>query len=253
MTGGAWVVLALGGASAIAGAGLLGRSTRRLVSVAVDLLAAWSSLLLGGGVLATAALAVELGPAALGQLDRAQPVVLQAAVVGTQAAGLAGCAWLLGRGAPVGWAPPRAADVGLGLVVGLGQLGVAALAGMVQAALGLPPVSQGFADAVLGATGAERAVLLGLLVLVPPVSEELLLRGHLHGAVARARSPGVATLLGGVVFGLLHASDPGVVPALTVFGWALGSLRNLTGGVFAGMVAHLLVNASGVAMLVAAG
>lgn len=253
MTGGAWGVLGLGGAAAIAGAAVLGRLTRQRASVMVDLLAVWSALLLGGGGLATAALAVQLGPAALGSLDRADPVVLQAAVVGTQAAGLAGCAWLFGRGAPVGWNGPGAADAVLGLVVGVGQLGVAALAAVLQEAVGLPPVRQGFAQAALGASGVERAVLLGLLVVVPPCSEELLLRGHLHGAVARAWSPRVATALGGVVFGLLHAGDPGVVPALTVFGWMLGALRNRTGGVFAGMVAHLLVNATGVGMLVAAG
>lgn len=146
---------------------------------------------------------------------------------------------------------PRPAQLLLGAVAGLGQLVLTALIGLAQSALGLPVAAQGFVEAVLQGGPGERAALLGLLVVVPPFVEELLVRGHLHGVLERARGPVAATFAGGLVFGLLHASDPAAVPSLLVFGWLLGALRACTGSVWAGVVAHLVVNALGVASLLA--
>ncbi|HEY8371510.1 MAG TPA: CPBP family intramembrane glutamic endopeptidase [Pseudonocardiaceae bacterium] len=86
-------------------------------------------------------------------------------------------------------------------------------------------------------------VLFALFVLVgAPLTEELLVRGALWGALERYRVPPYAILLlTSLVFAFIHA-EPRRVLVLFVGGLALGYARLVTGRVAASMVAHASIN-----------
>jgi CAAX protease family protein len=82
-----------------------------------------------------------------------------------------------------------------------------------------------------------------LIVILAPVSEELCFRGMLYGGL-RTKLPVVpAALVGGLVFGGLHAlTGITAVPPLIVFGFLLCLLYEKTGSVVPGIVLHMLNN-----------
>lgn len=79
------------------------------------------------------------------------------------------------------------------------------------------------------------------LVVVAPVSEEILMRGYLYGKLRRIIPVWGAVLLTSVVFGVLHGQwNVGIdVFALSV---VLCTLRELTGSIWAGVLLHMLKN-----------
>lgn len=80
------------------------------------------------------------------------------------------------------------------------------------------------------------------LVIGAPLTEELLLRGALWGALEHYRVPRYAILvLTALVFAFLH-EEPMRTPALVVQGLALGAARMITGRTSASMVAHAANN-----------
>ncbi len=82
-----------------------------------------------------------------------------------------------------------------------------------------------------------------LIVVLAPISEELCFRGMLYGGL-RTKLPMVpAALVGGLVFGGLHAlTGITAVPPLIVFGFLLCLLYERTGSVVPGIVLHMLNN-----------
>lgn len=80
--------------------------------------------------------------------------------------------------------------------------------------------------------------------LVTPLAEEMFFRGLLQTVLIRTirrRALGIA--LASLIFGLAHAGQPQVVPAIALFGVILGVLYERTGGLLAPIVAHALFNA----------
>jgi membrane protease YdiL (CAAX protease family) len=82
-----------------------------------------------------------------------------------------------------------------------------------------------------------------LIVVLAPISEEICFRGMLFGGL-RTKLPVVpAALIGGLVFGGLHAlTGLSAVPPLIVFGFLLCLLYEKTGSVVPGIVLHMLNN-----------
>jgi membrane protease YdiL (CAAX protease family) len=82
-----------------------------------------------------------------------------------------------------------------------------------------------------------------LIVILAPVSEEICFRGMLYGGL-RTKLPVVpAALIGGLIFGGLHAlTGVTAVPPLIVFGFLLCLLYEKTGSVVPGIVLHMLNN-----------
>ncbi|MGD9735899.1 MAG: lysostaphin resistance A-like protein [Solirubrobacterales bacterium] len=82
-----------------------------------------------------------------------------------------------------------------------------------------------------------------LIVILAPLSEEICFRGMLYGGL-RTRLPVVpAALVGGLVFGGLHAlTGISAVPPLVVFGFLLCLLYEKTGSVVPGILLHMLNN-----------
>lgn len=82
-----------------------------------------------------------------------------------------------------------------------------------------------------------------LIVILAPISEEICFRGMLFGGL-RTKLPVVpAALVGGLLFGSLHAlTGITAVPPLVVFGFLLCLLYEKTGSVVPGIVLHMLNN-----------
>jgi membrane protease YdiL (CAAX protease family) len=82
-----------------------------------------------------------------------------------------------------------------------------------------------------------------LIAFMAPVSEEICFRGMLYGGL-RERLPKVAAaLLGGVIFGGLHAlTGVTAVPPLIAFGFILSLLYEKTGSIVPGILLHMLNN-----------
>ncbi|MBS1879944.1 MAG: CPBP family intramembrane metalloprotease [Actinobacteria bacterium] len=82
-----------------------------------------------------------------------------------------------------------------------------------------------------------------LIVILAPISEEICFRGMLYGGL-RTKLPMLpAALIGGLVFGGLHAlTGVSAVPPLIVFGFLLCLLYERTGSIVPGIVLHMLNN-----------
>jgi membrane protease YdiL (CAAX protease family) len=82
-----------------------------------------------------------------------------------------------------------------------------------------------------------------LIVFAAPISEEVCFRGMLFGGL-RERLPRIpAALLGGLIFGGLHAlTGISAVPPLIVFGFLLCLLYEKTGSIVPGILLHMLNN-----------
>ncbi len=82
-----------------------------------------------------------------------------------------------------------------------------------------------------------------LIVIAAPISEEICFRGMLFGGL-RERLPRLAAaLVGGLIFGALHAlTGVTAVPPLIVFGFLLALLYERTGSIVPGILLHMLNN-----------
>jgi uncharacterized protein len=147
--------------------------------------------------------------------------------------------WLLGHGigADFGFLPRRG-DFGVGLAYGAISLGVGVALALVIAEL-LHPAP------VPVPTGGVTVWLVGyvvFLVVGAPVTEELLVRGALWGALEHHRVPrGVILVFTALIFAFLHL-QPDRLLSLFAQGLAIGAARMITGRIGASMVAHATNN-----------
>jgi membrane protease YdiL (CAAX protease family) len=82
-----------------------------------------------------------------------------------------------------------------------------------------------------------------LIVIMAPISEELCFRGMLYGGLREKLPRVAAALLGGLIFGGLHAiTGISAVPPLIFFGFVLSLLYEKTGSVVPGILLHMLNN-----------
>ncbi|MGH3494957.1 MAG: lysostaphin resistance A-like protein, partial [Sciscionella sp.] len=140
---------------------------------------------------------------------------------------------------------PRWRDLGIGLACGGLSLAVGLVLNAVLRAIspvpaGTPPLS----DLLGGVSGRSTALaLFALFTLIgAPLTEELLMRGALWGALEHYRMPRYAILaLTALIFAFLH-QEPDHTIALICQGLAIGSARMITGRTSTSMIAHATNN-----------
>ncbi|MBQ6375884.1 CPBP family intramembrane metalloprotease [Candidatus Saccharibacteria bacterium] len=89
--------------------------------------------------------------------------------------------------------------------------------------------------------GGERIMAFFVLVVVAPVMEEIIFRGWLYGKLRSRMGAVAAVLIASLVFGVMHFQwNVGVnVFALSV---VLCVMREVTGTIYAGILAHMIKN-----------
>jgi len=143
-----------------------------------------------------------------------------------------------GRGglADFGFLPTRR-DTMVGLVCGVTSVVVGLIISMVVARV-IPPQ----ASPVTSHVDAWLVGYVAFLVIGAPVTEELLVRGALWGALERYQVPRLTILvLTALIFAFLHL-DPSRLASLFAQGVAIGAARLVTGRIGASMVAHATNN-----------
>ncbi|WP_333779620.1 CPBP family intramembrane glutamic endopeptidase [Saccharopolyspora indica] len=151
--------------------------------------------------------------------------------------------WWCGRGlrADFGIVPKRR-DFKVGVLCGLAALFGSLLLTLVIVAISGPPPETDLARLMQG----ERTFWLFLFALFAflgaPLTEELLMRGALWGALEHYRIPRYAILvLTSMIFALIH-QEVWRTPVLFVGGLAIGAARMITGRVATSMIAHATNN-----------
>ena len=93
-------------------------------------------------------------------------------------------------------------------------------------------------------SGTGLLVLFGMLVLLPPIWEELFFRGFLYTGLSASflRAPG-AIVLPSILWALLHVQyDPAIIGAIFSYGLLLGYLRWRSESLLLCMVLHFFNN-----------
>jgi uncharacterized protein len=183
------------------------------------------------------AVALVVGPAANDPRDVAfQWLALTSVVIAT---------WIMLRVEKQPWsfvglgreaaAPPLVIN---GALLGAATIGTASLALLATGMLRIQPAPAG---SWLGAAGHSAAALLPAAFF-----EELFMRGFVFAVLRRAGGWRLALIVTSVVFGLLHAWNPGAdaesILAVTVAGFFLGAILLATGSLYAAGAAHFAWN-----------
>ena len=222
-------------------------------AIAVYFLGQLAVGLLAGGFLA------GTGATDIGAVD---PVLLLAAAVAGQVAGLAAAVLLLrARGAPlagvVGPLRPLgrrlAAGAGLGVVTMLGSSILVAV--LVQLSGSDAAPEQLILDEAL-AGGARTALALVAAVLLAPVAEELLFRGLLYRALRRRRGVVGALVISSLAFAVVHldvaVTQPLALVGLTLVGIVMALAYERSGSLVVPVAAHAAYNGTALALASAA-
>lgn len=90
--------------------------------------------------------------------------------------------------------------------------------------------------------GPLALLIVGYSVFLAPVVEEVLFRGLLLGALVRRWGQWSGIIISSILFGLMHLSDPWVIPPLMVLGIVLGWLTVRSGSLWPAILAHTLNN-----------
>jgi len=115
----------------------------------------------------------------------------------------------------------------------------------------LPGGGAGALSEMLGRATVHLALAMSTMaVLIAPVAEELFFRGVLYGAGRSSFGRPYALAASSLIFALMHWDR--TMPAMLVFAMALAALYELTGTLFAPILAHAAFNASGLALFAVA-
>lgn len=229
----------------------------------LDLVVA-GALVFGVAVLAAAALGLarssglDLGPS-LATLGGMPPVFVPLSLLGTALAGVV--LWAVHRNrlpaAPRPWTLPLAVSV-VGVAIGLQAAAIGFTAWMQR--LGTSTVGSNL-DLIEAAFATSPALTLLMAVLVAPIGEELVFRRVLLHRFANAGRPWLGLAVTSFGFALIHEPTPdGRAPLAWVLtlstyaslGVGFGLLYLRSGRLDAVILAHVLVNAAGMALLLRA-
>jgi membrane protease YdiL (CAAX protease family) len=161
--------------------------------------------------------------------------------------GPAALSWWRGKGPRIDFGIRfTRADLAIGFSSGMIALAVGLAVNYVLENLVFRDGSQNNVAEELGQLTGGRSVWLLIavlfLVFVSPLTEELLMRGALWGALEHQRLPRWAILaLTSLIFAFLH-QEPTLTLALFCQGLAIGSARMRTGRIGASMIAHATNN-----------
>jgi membrane protease YdiL (CAAX protease family) len=197
----------------------------------VMLLLVWASVLLG----------LVLNLAWTGSLIPPGDPPMAPAVVASVGAGLLVAAYILRRAAwvPLGLGPVGPWKVMQGLLWVVPVLAATALwSGLLQG-LGVAAEDQQLIEIIrVDPTSALSVVVLAWGFIGAPLSEELLFRGFLLPPTVRVLGRWVAVVVNGLLFGIMHASDPQAVLPLVGLGALLADLRWRTGSLWPCVALH---------------
>lgn len=98
-----------------------------------------------------------------------------------------------------------------------------------------------FQEAIVPASGAELALNLVLVAVIPPLVEELFFRGLVMDAFMKF-GPFWAILISSTAFGISHMM-PLKIPSLIVVGLLMATFKYRTGKLTASILVHLIYNA----------
>lgn len=137
-------------------------------------------------------------------------------------------------------------DLSVGFSWGVGALAIGLVVNYVLQLLVFHDQNQPNAAEEIGKLAGGRSVWLAIalvfVVIVAPLSEEMLVRGALWGALEYYRVPRLMILaLTSLVFAFLH-QEPTLTLGLFCQGLALGMARMRTGRIGASMIAHATNN-----------
>lgn len=137
---------------------------------------------------------------------------------------------------------PRKRDVTIGLVCGVAALVSSWLLSLALVGLLGPPPPTELTALQDGGRTVWLFLFAAFAFLGAPLTEELLLRGALWGALEHHRVPRwVVLVLTALVFAFVH-QEPWRLPILFSAGLALGAARMITGRLGASVVAHATNN-----------
>jgi membrane protease YdiL (CAAX protease family) len=175
------------------------------------------------------------------------------AIAGIAALSLALFAWREGGVAAIGLpgrAPGSATRAGLTAFLGAFPLYFAAeyASRAAFAAFGAQPKLNPAAVLIAGEDSLLRvAALSATAAFIVPISEEVLFRGFIFGAIRRRSGPIAAALASAVLFALVH--PPLDWLPILILALALAGVYEKTGSLLAPMAAHAATNVVGVALL----
>lgn len=121
--------------------------------------------------------------------------------------------------------------IGSGVVVGLVTQLVPGFDGDQAQELGFTNLSQSY----------QYVLAFATLVIVAPVAEEVLFRGYLYGKLRRIVPIWVAILVTSILFGVVHGQW-NVGLDVFVLSLVMCSLREITGGIWTGILLHMIKN-----------
>jgi membrane protease YdiL (CAAX protease family) len=124
----------------------------------------------------------------------------------------------------------------------LGMITFYLLAALWVALIGEP--EQSTAEDV-GADESDLALLGAgvMFIVIAPVAEEIFFRGFFYGSLRTRMNAGLAAVVCGVVFGVIHLSTgPSAVPILIVLGIIFCLVRERTGSLYPCIALHALNN-----------
>ncbi len=139
--------------------------------------------------------------------------------------------------------------VGLGVAAGLGLVLVSALLSAILSLLGVSFREQPWVEAVLALGGFWRVMFAAILLFVVPLAEELFFRGYAFRLLLRENGRATAYIVSSVLFAAVHFHPAGVVFYL-LCGLFLAWLTERTGRVVSPIMAHGVINATAVFLMV---
>lgn len=108
-------------------------------------------------------------------------------------------------------------------------------------------VEEFFTTLLRASSGVDLAVVLAAAALVPAVTEEILFRGFLQGALERSVGRWAGIVVTAVLFGLIHGFSR--APAAAALGVLLGWVVARSGSILPAVAAHAAVNAIAVTLV----
>lgn len=108
--------------------------------------------------------------------------------------------------------------------------------------LGMTPEPQDLVSLLDSSNPIMLAMVLTLITLLAPISEELLFRDTLQQVLKQGMDTKMAVVITGMLFGLMHFDSWAAIFPLMIFGIGLGWLRESSKSVFYSMVAHFINN-----------
>jgi len=121
-------------------------------------------------------------------------------------------------------------------------LGMAGYTDWINGLLGTEDTAQDAVKLMQESDGWVTGILMALIACVgAPLSEELVFRGYVYGAVKKFSNIGFSMVFSGLFFAAVHMNVASLLP-LFVLGVALAAVYELTGSLWTPIAVHCLFN-----------